>query len=402
MIKIGLLKEGKIPPDRRIVLTPHHALALMKKYPDIVVVVVEDNQNRCFTNNEYEHAGVEVVQDISDCNILLGVKEVPVNQLIEGKTYMFFSHTIKKQEHNRRLLQEILKKKIRLIDYECLHDVEGNRLIGFGRFAGIVGAQHALVMWGKYTGRYELKRAIEHHDYNLLIESNNNIDFGKVKIFVTGNGRVSKGAVELLEHAGIKKLTVKEYLAYQGDRPVYCQCDMDELYRHKKGKPFDFHHFFSFPEQYECVFDKFFTSTDILINGMFWSPKADRLFQPEDIKKDNFNIRIISDISCDINGSVPLTTRATTIDQPYFGVSRQNIQECEPFIKDEITMMTIDNLPNELPRDASAMFAEVMAERVLPLLIEQPDHPIIYNATIAADGKLNEPFSYLADYVAGQ
>lgn len=401
MIKIGLLKEGKIPPDRRIVLTPHHASALMKKYPDIVVVVVEDNQNRCFTNNEYEHAGVEVVQDISDCDILLGVKEVPVNQLIEGKTYMFFSHTIKKQEHNRRLLQEILKKKIRLIDYECLHDVEGNRLIGFGRFAGIVGAQHALVMWGKYTGRYELKRAIEHHDYNLLIESNNNIDLGKVKIFVTGNGRVSKGAVELLEHAGIKKLTVKEYLAYQGDRPVYCQCDMDELYRHKKGKPFDFHHFFSFPEQYECVFDKFYASTDILINGMFWSPKADRLFQPEDIKKDNFNIRIISDISCDINGSVPLTTRATTIDQPYFGVSRRNLQECEPFTKDEITMMTIDNLPNELPRDSSAMFAEVMTERVLTLLIEQPDHPIIYNATITADGKLNKPFSYLADYVAG-
>lgn len=402
MLRIGLIKEGKVPSDRRVVLTPENARKLMDKYPQTVVVVVQENENRCFTNEEYRQFGIEIVREVFQCDLLLGVKEVPVNQLIEGKTYMFFSHTIKKQEHNRKLLQEILRKKIRLIDYECLHDEKGNRLIGFGRFAGIVGAQHALVMWGKFTGKYELKSAVEFTDLNQMFQENRSLNVGKCKIFVTGKGRVSNGVAELLEQSGVRRLNVLEYINYQGDEAVYCLCDMDELYVHREGKPFEFHHFYSNPEEYTCNFRKFMPYTDILINGMFWNPRAERLFELDDIRKNDFNIKLISDISCDLNGSVPLTTKITTIDNPYFAVRKKDLEPVAPFTQQAITLMTIDNLPNELPRDASAMFAEVMTNKILPMFIEDPENQIIYNATIAYDGKLNEPFAYLSDYVGHQ
>jgi len=399
MIKIGLIKEGKVPPDSRVVLPPKQASALMKKFPEIVIVVVEDFENRCFTNDEYIKHNIEIVNDVSDCDVLLGVKEVPVQQLIAGKTYLFFSHTIKKQEHNRILLQEVLKKKIRLIDYECLLDDKGIRLIGFGRFAGIVGAQHALIMWGKKTGRYNLKRAVEHYDLKEMISHYHNIDFGKMRIFVTGNGRVSHGVVEVLTQAGIKRLTPEDYIVYNGNDAVFCQCDMDELYENKQGRPFDFDHFFHTPQDYNCLFNRFWNSTDVLINGMFWNPSTERLFEKNDAIKPDFNVSVISDISCDINGSVPLTSHASTIDNPYFAFNRNTLELCEPFTENSIDIMTIDNLPNELPRDASEMFAEVMLEKVLPLIISDPQHPVLRHATIAENGHLTADFEYLKDFV---
>jgi len=399
MLKIGLIKEGKVPPDSRVVLPPAYAQELMEKYPELLIVVVEDYENRCFSNEEYKNHNIEIVHDVSDCDLLLGVKEVPAEKLIAGKTYMFFSHTIKKQEHNKHLLKEIIRKKIRLIDYECLHDEKCVRLIGFGRFAGIVGAQHALVMWGLKSGNYSLKRAAEYHDIQEMFSHYDNTDFGTMKILITGNGRVSKGAAEVLKRANIMELSAYDYLNYSGNKPVFCICDMDVLYEHKNHEKFEFEHFFIHPEEFRCVFDKFSKSTDILINGMYWNPRAERLFEKNAVKNEDFRISVISDISCDINGSVPLTSHASTIAEPYFAFDRQTLINTKPFSENSLSLMTIDNLPNELPRDASEHFARVMIDKILPLFFENPQHEILHNATIAEHGKLGQFYQYLESYI---
>ncbi len=398
MLKIGLIKEGKIPSDYRVALTPEQAYALMKKYSELEIIV-QSSEKRAFTDDEYRELGIKVTDDVSDCDILMGIKEVPVDMLIPGKTYLFFSHTIKKQPHNRKLLQEILNRNIRLIDYELLADENKVRLIGFGRFAGIVGAHYALMMWGLKKNYYNIKPAWQVHDYARLIEQYHSLYFGKPKILVTGGGRVSKGIVEILNNAGIREVSVDSYLNEEFHEAVYVQCDMDALYVPLNDKPFSFQEFFDYPERFECVFRKFIPQTDILINGMYWSPRAQRLFEKEEARKENFRIQIIADVTCDINGSVPLTYFPTTSIKPFYGIDRDTLEVTVPFGFNTIDMMTIDNLPNELPRDASHMFGEVLSTTIIPLLINEPENPILKRATIAENGQLTPDFNFLKDYV---
>lgn len=397
-VNIGIIKEGKIPTDRRTAITPEHALHIQQQYEN-VKVVCQKNDLRCFKNDEYIAKGIELVDSVEQCDILFGVKEVPIDQLIPKKTYFFFSHTIKKQEYNKELLKAILEKKITLVDYETLTDKAGRRVIAFGYWAGIVGAYNAIWTYGEKTNSYSLKRAYQCHDLIELHQELKNVKLPAVKIVLTGKGRVSTGAAEILDEAGVQKIDASEYLSKDFDTPVYVQLDADEYTAHINGKQFEFAHFFSHPQEYRSNFDPFLSKTDILISAAYWDPKSPRLFELSQTEHQNFKPSIIADISCDINGSVPTTIKASTIEDPLYDYGK-NGKILAPFSDPEnITMMTIDNLPNELPRDASTSFGNQLIENVLPELIGGVEGDMIQRATICSKGQLTENYKYLEEWV---
>ncbi|MGZ5304538.1 MAG: NAD(P)-dependent oxidoreductase, partial [Bacteroidia bacterium] len=396
--KIGIIREGKVPPDNRTPLTPRQCHELMEKHSN-VQIFAEWSAVRCYTDEDYRNFKVDIVENLDECDLLLGIKEVPVDKLVANKTYMFFSHTIKKQPHNRKLLQTILQKNIRLIDLELLTDERGNRLIGFGRWAGIVGAHYALLMLGKRTGTFDLKPAKDCINLQELVDQYDNIQFPAAKFVITGGGRVANGALEIMIQAGIKEVNKEDFCTKHFTEPVYTQLHSEDLYERKDGSVFDKKHFYSHPDMYKSAFAPYASCTDVLINCMFWDPKAPQLFQKDAVADKSFNIQTIADISCDVDGSVPLTTRVTSIEDPVFGYHRYNGIIGKPYQADTIDVMAVPNLPNELPKDASRDFGIVMQENILPEYLKNPQSPIFERATIAQNGKLTEKFTYLQDYV---
>ena len=330
----------------------------------------------------------------------MGIKEVPIQELIEGKTYLFFSHTIKKQPYNRKLLQAVLRKKIRLIDYEALKDKQGNRLVAFGRYAGIVGAYNGLWTYGKRYGGYSLRRAHECFDVNDLKLELRKVKLSPIKIILTGAGRVGKGAMESLDTAGIRKVNATDFLTRQFDEPVYVQLSSADYHIRKEGGHFNREEFHQHPERYNSTFSDFTKVTDILMAGAFWNPNAPVLFTREEMLSQDFRIKIIADITCDIGGSIPSTKRASTIPEPIYDYDPATDSVHPPLTNDRfVTVMAVDNLPCELPRSASEEFGRDLIDRILkPLLSDDPEG-IIARGTIAENGKLTENFLYLKDYV---
>lgn len=401
MTKIGIIKEGKVPIDRRVPLTPLQARQVADNYG--VEIVVQRSDIRCFPDEEYENAGLRLVDSVADCDIILGVKEVPIEKLIPEKTHFFFSHTIKKQEYNRELLQAIVAKKIRLIDWETLTNESGNRVIAFGRWAGIVGAYNGIWTFGQRYNLFNLRKAHECFDYQDLKSELAKIKLPKIKIAVTGGGRVTKGAMEVLHGASIRQVTPYEFINIRFDEPVFTQLNTRDYNRHKEGAPFQRNEFYAHPELYEGDFLKYAKVTDILIAGAFWDPAAPVLFRREDMVKDDFDIRIIADITCDIEGSIPSTKRPSTIDDPIYDYNPTDDQ-VEEACTDEgnVTVMAVDNLPCELPRDASESFGNELVNQVIPHLLRSDEKNVIKRATITEAGKLTEKYSYLQDYLDGK
>jgi saccharopine dehydrogenase (NAD+, L-lysine-forming) len=400
-MKIGLIREGKVPPDKRVPFTPLQVEEIQQRFPQ-VKIVCQESPIRCFKDNEYRELDTEVISDMSSCDVLMGIKEVPVENLVEGKTYLFFSHTIKKQPYNKKLLQAVLKKKIRLIDYEVLKDRQGNRLVAFGRYAGIVGAYNGLWAYGKRYGTYSLRRAHECFDVNDLKLELRKVKLQPIKIILTGAGRVGKGSMETLDSAGIRKVSAQDFLTRHFDEPVYVQLSSGDYNFRKEGGHFNREEFHLHPERYGSRFIEFTRVADVLMAGAFWNPKAPVLFTKEDMLKPDFKIKVIADITCDINGSVPSTKRATTIPEPLYDYDPATDSERPALSNDRyFTVMAVDNLPCELPRSASEEFGRDLIDRVMPLIIRGGDEDnIIEGATIAKDGKLNKGYEYLADYVS--
>ncbi len=398
-IKLALISEGKIPPDKRVPFTPLQAEEIMQRFPH-VKMVCQPSTARCFKEAEYEELGISVQEDVSDCDILMGIKEVPIQNLVANKTYLFFSHTLKKQPYNRKLLQEILKKQIRLIDYETLKDQQGNRLVAFGRYAGIVGAYNGLWAYGKRYKLYTLRRANECFDVNDLKLELRKIKLPPIKIVLTGAGRVGKGAMETLDTAGIRKIDPADFLNSTFQEPVYTQLSSADYHLRIEGGHFNRDEFHTHPEKYTSHFSPFTKVADILLAGAFWNPAAPKLFTQEDIRENHFRIRVVADITCDINGSVPCTKRASTITDPLYDYIPQTDAVVEPSSGDShITVMAVDNLPCELPRSASDEFGRDLIDRIMkPLLVEDTEG-IIARATMAENGRLTSNFSYLQDYV---
>lgn len=398
-MKIGIIREGKNPPDKRSPFTPDQLQSLNQKFEGQLKFYVESSPIRCFSDEEYESKGVEVISDISGCDVLFGVKEVPIANLIPDKTYFFFSHTIKRQAYNRGLLQAVLEKNIRMIDYEVLKNESGSRVVAFGRWAGVVGAYNAMWTYGQKTGLFEIKRAHECFDLAEMKQELQKVQLPPIKIILNGSGRVGNGAKEILEAMEIKEVGTEDFLHQYFDEPVFVQLKSEDFNRRKTDGGFDKNEFYTSPEKYESHFLKFAEEGEMLIAAAYWDPKAPRLFELKDIQADDFGISVIADVTCDINGSVPTTSKASTILSPVYDVDRQTMTEIEAFGKqNSISVMAIDNLPCELPREASKDFGNQLIQWVIPALLDEPA-PILEKATIARDGDLTLEFMHLTDYV---
>ncbi|MEM6829971.1 MAG: NAD(P)-dependent oxidoreductase [Bacteroidota bacterium] len=401
MPKIGILREGKIPIDKRVPVTPKQARYIKENLK--TEVVVQTSEIRCFTDEDYRNEGIQVVEDLTDCDLIMGVKEVPIELLIPNKTYFFFSHTIKKQEYNRALLRAILEKNIQLIDWETLTNESGNRIIAFGRWAGIVGAYNGLWTYGKRYNSFHLRRAHECFDLEDLRREYKKVDLPPVKVAITGGGRVAKGAMEVLNEVGIRKVTPYEFLNTYFDEPVFAQLNSRDYTTPDDDRPFSRKAYYNHPETFQNDFLKYSKVADVLLACAFWHPKAPVLFTKEDALRNDFAIRVIADITCDIEGSIPSTKKPSTIEEPVYDYNPSD-DAVEMAMTDEanITVMAVDNLPCELPRDASESFGDQLIENVLPYLLGKDEKSIIKQAVIAENGKLTEKYSYLQDYVDGR
>ncbi len=398
-MKIGILREEKTPRDNRVPLTPSQCRRLMEEHPELWIAL-QPSEHRCYTNDEYRWQGVPVREDLSGCDYLLGVKEIPPHLLLPEKTYLFFSHTIKAQPHNKKMLQTILQKNCTLIDYECLKDEKGKRIIAFGRWAGIVGGYHALRMIGMRTARFQLKQMSECHNFAEAQKELQKIDLPSWNMVLTGTGRVSEGAEFLLDLAGVKKVEPHDLLRRQFNEAVYAQLESKHLFYREGFDEFDSKDYHANPTPYKSAFYPFTKVCDMFINGIYWDKRIPVFFTKTQMAKPDFRIKQIADITCDIapDSSIPSTLKSSTIDEPYFGYNAATEKICEPFSENSIDVMAIDNLPNELPRDASEDFGNMLISRVIPKIM-QGNNEVIHKATIAKAGKLNEPFSYLRDYV---
>ncbi len=396
MTKIGLIKEGKIPADNRVALAPDQCKWINKNMND-VEIVVQSSPDRCFSDREYSMAGIKVVNDVTDCDILLGIKEVPVDQLIPGKKYLFFSHTKKMQPHNKGLMQAIIQKKITLIDYECLEHEDGQRIIGFGFFAGVVGAHNGMWAYGMRTGAYQLERVYKQKSFKDLIHTYFGLKIPAVKIAVTGSGRVAHGILEIMNLMGIHEVEPDEYLERDFAYPVYTQLKGPSLYEHAVDKTYNRSHFHEHPSEYQSKFLPYANATDILMNGIYWEKNIPRLFEKDDVKDANFRIRVIADITDDENGSVPINMGDQSIQDPVYGVDKYSLEKTAPFLPKSIDVMAVGNLPNELPRDASRYFGEQLIKYVLEDMVHNGS-TIIERATMVKDGNLAPGYTYLEDY----
>ena len=401
-IKVGILRETKNPPDRRVPLTPSQIVELQELYP-YAEFFVQPSDIRCYSNEEYEYLMIPLKEDLSNCDILMGVKEVDKRLFIEGKTYLFFGHVAKKQEHNREMLREMLRKKIRFLDYEYLTTDKGQRVVAFGRWAGIVGAYNGLRARGIKTNRFKLKPAFQCRDLDEMWAGLKLIQLKPgLKILVTGEGRVASGAMETLAVCDLVKVTPEDFLTKEYNVPVVCQIGPQHYTRHTDGRPFEFNNFLNHPEEYESDFLKFTKVTDILIACHFWDPRSPIFFTQEDAAASDFRISVIADISCDIHGPIASTLRATSIADPFYSYNRQTGMEEAAFTRPEnITVMSIDNLPGELPRDSSSDFGRQLIEHAIEDLITGNDSPMLQRATITSNGALTPQYQYLEDFAKG-
>lgn len=399
-IKFAIIKERKNPPDRRVVFSPSKLTEAIKQFPN-ASFKVESSDIRVFSDEEYATEGFEVTKDITDCDVMLGVKEVPIEHLIPNKKYFYFSHTIKKQPYNRKLLKAMLKKNIEMYDHETIVNSKGFRLIGFGRYAGIVGAYNGFRAWGLKHNTFNLPKAGPLPDQAALIKELNDISIPNIKILLTGSGKVSNGAQEMLDAMHIKSVSAEAYLSQTFNEPVYCKIDVLDYNKRKDGTVIDVFDFFNNPQDYDANFMRFAKVTDYYIAGHFYGDGAPYLYTRDDVKSDDFNIKVVADVSCDVDGPVATTLRASTIADPIYGYDPETETEIDYKDDKAVVVMAVDNLPCELPKDASEGFGDMFLEHVIPAFFNNDADGILERAKITENGKLTKNFEYLQGYVDG-
>lgn len=398
-IKLGVIREGKVPPDFRVPLTPQQCVQVQTKFPN-VQVFVQPSPIRSFPDEAYRALGITVQEDLSDCHVLCGVKEVNKEDLIPNKKYLFFSHTIKKQPYNRELLRTILEKKIQLIDYEVLKNKSGKRLIGFGRFAGIVGCYNGFRAFGIKTGMYDLKAANACADRAEVNDELKKVVFpANTKIVLTGFGRVGYGAREVLDHLPIKEVTPEEFLKQEFDEAVFTHLDTEDYFVPKNGQAFDKKEFYADGTSYQSIFAQYAAVSDLYVACHYWSSSSPLILTAEDLR-ENKRLKVVADVSCDIAGPIACTIRPSTIKDPFYGYDRETGKECGYEKENALMMMAVDNLPCELPKDASEDFGNELVKHILPALFQDdPDDIIGRGSETNLKGELTSHFAYLKDFV---
>ena len=396
-MKIGIIKEYKSPPDKRVVFSPEKCIETIKKFPEIEFFV-EKSEIRCFSDSEYELLNIQTVTDLSHCDVLIGVKEVPVNKLINDKKYFFFSHTIKKQPYNKKLLQEILSRNIDLYDHETIVDKSNNRLIGFGYYAGVIGTYNGLRAYGLKTKSFVLPKAIDLKDRKEFNDILNTLSVPGIKILLSGKGRVGSGTKEVLDFLKIKEVSPNDFINNNYNEAVYSNIDVLD-YNFSDTIENTVSNFYKFPEKFVSTFSKFSSVADIYFAGHYHNPSAPKLITLQNIKKFDFNIKVIADISCDIDGPIASTIRPSTIENPIYGFHKSNVKECDFLDENSIAVMAVDNLPCELPRDASKMFGDMFLEYVIPSFFNNDKDDILVNSQITSNGQLTPRSKYLSDYI---
>lgn len=401
-MKFAIIKERKNPPDRRVVFSPEKLAEARSQYP-MAEFVVESSDIRVFPDEAYKAKGFKVTDDVSDCDVMIGVKEVPIEHLVPNKKYFYFSHTIKKQPYNRKLLKAMLDKNIEMIDHETIVKENGARLIGFGRYAGLVGAYNGFRALGLRDGLFNLPKVETLYDLNAVKAELDKITLPNIKILLSGTGKVAHGAKEILDHLQIKEVSDALYLTSKFSEPVYCRVDVMEYSKRKDGKVGDKIEFYNDPSGYESNFMPYAKETDYFIAGHFYGNGAPYLFTREDAKDSGFAINLVADVSCDIDGPVASTIRPSTIEDPFYGYDPKTESEVAYDAEDAITVMAVDNLPCELPKDASEGFGDAFLEHVIPAFFNGDKDRIIERAQMTTnDGKLTPRFAYLQDYVDGK
>ena len=400
-LRIGIIREGKIPPDFRVALTPFQCLAVQKMHPNLKIVV-QSSPIRAYNDEEYASLGIEIVENLADCDVIFGIKEVPIEHLIPNKIFFFFSHTIKKQPFNRLLLKSILAKKIQLVDYEVIRDVKRSRLIGFGRYAGIVGCYNAFLTYGLKSGRYSLKPAHKCHDRKEVEAELKKVTLpNDFRVVLTGFGRVGHGAAEIMRLLPIKEITATEFLTQTFNYPVFTQLESKDYYANTLNEPFDKKHFYKHPEHYISTFSKYLQLCDMYIPCHFWDSRSPKIVEQADLNMPNRRIKVIADISCDVAGPIASTIRSSKIPSPIYGYDPSTGLELDFMDENAIAVMAVDNLPCELPRDASEHFGDELIKIVMPILLGDDPENILERASETNKlGELMPDFSYLSDYVS--
>ena len=403
---IGIIKESR-SDENRAPLTPKQISKIKEQFPSINFLVQPCNK-RTFKNEEYEECGAKIIENLNDCDLLFGVKEVDVNQLIPNKTYVFFSHTYKLNKDTlsnaqgtpgmdkKELLRSILTKNIKLIDYENIRAANGSRYLGFGRFAGIVGCYNTLNLFLLQNNFQPLARAYKINDYERIIKNLSEVRFPNFKLLVTGDGRVNKGVQEVLKFTNIKKVSTKEFLEKNFENPVYCNLDTKDYVTHKSKKPFELKHFIEFPKEYEATTFKYLKASDLYISAHYWDPNSPKIFTKNQIKQFS-KLKIIGDVTCDVDGSIPTTIKSTTIEEPNFYLNTETFSEINKSNRD-LAVMAVDNLPSELPRDSSTEFGNGIINEVIPFILGKDDGRIL-NATITDKGRFLDKYTYLDGYI---
>ncbi len=408
IITLAVLREARID-ENRTPFSPTQISNLLNKFSNLKIIV-QPSKRRCFKDEEYLKAGAQITNDFSSSDIIFGVKEVDISTLIKNKTYLFFSHTSKVRQYigqvienkaiiyKKELLKEVIKKNITLIDYENVRDSsgEGYRYLGFGRFAGIIGTYNTLNLYLKLYNKQSIPRAFEINNYEQVKKLISKQNFNKLKILLTGSGRASKGAIELLKHANIRQVSINDYLNNKYDEAVFCNISAKKHVERKDGKDSSYQDYILNPHEYNSKVKNYLYDTDMFIACHYWDPKFPKLFSSKQINEFK-NLKIIGDVTCDINGSVPTTIRSTSISEPYYSINTDSMKEIELGNKG-IAVMAVDNLPSELPRDASEEFGDSVISEILPYLIDKDDGRI-NRATTASNGKFCENFTYLNDFI---
>ncbi len=449
---IGIRREDKNEWERRVSLIPEHIKILKKKFG--ITTLIQPSSTRIYTDAEYEKAGASVTEDISAANFILGVKEIPIDFIDENKTYMFFSHTIKGQAYNMNLLKKLVDKKVNLIDYERILDENDKRLVFFGRFAGIAGMIETLYTYGQklkklgYVTPFEnIKQA---YMYDSIEEAKKEIkkigeeieeygypsDIAPLIVGFTGYGNVSRGAQEIFDLLPYKIVSPyiidinyenfsndnyniykvifkeedlvqlkKEYVKTKNEKSDYFDANLH-------NEQFQLQDYYDNPHKYESKFENYLNYLTILVNCIYWTEKYPKLITKDYLKKNtilssNLTLKVVGDISCDINGSIEITKEATMPDNPSFTYFAKDDRYEDDISRLGVTVMAVDNLPCEFSKESSEAFSNVLMGYIDGIVsadfngsfekLEISNH--IKKGLVLHRGKFTTNYEYMNDFI---